>query len=196
MSLVPIGIRAEALHVLVVGAGALGTRRALSFLGAGGSVTVVAPVISDELRSAADPKLRLVQTPFDDEHLMGVDLVVAATGDQALNKRIASVCAGRHLLCNRADDGDAGTFATMAVHRAGSVVIGVSAGGVPGAAARIRDEIAARFDERYARAVHRLSALRRSLRASGEWGEVAGSMVDDSFCKAVESGALEERLER
>jgi siroheme synthase-like protein len=196
VSLLPIGVRAEALHVLVVGAGAIGTRKALSFLGAGASVTVVAPQISDDLRSTSDPRLRLVQAPFDDDHLSGADLVVAATGDSALNQRVASVCAGRHLLCNRADDGEEGTFATMAVHRAGTVVIGVSAGGVPGAAARIRDEIAARFDERYARAVHRLSAMRRSLRESGEWDQVAGSLVDRSFCEAVESGALEERLER
>ena len=61
----------------------------------------------------------------------------------------------------------------MAVHRSGDVTIAVSAGGVPGAAARIRDAIAERFDGRYERAVSALRGLRSRLQTGG--GRESGS---------------------
>jgi siroheme synthase (precorrin-2 oxidase/ferrochelatase) len=85
----------------------------------------------------------------------------------------------------------------MATHRAGTLVVGVSAGGVPGAAARVRDEVAARFDDRYADALRRLASVRRAMierGASAEWRALASEILDESFRDAVESGALEARM--
>jgi siroheme synthase (precorrin-2 oxidase/ferrochelatase) len=81
----------------------------------------------------------------------------------------------------------------MAVHRAGDVVIGVSAGGVPRAAARIRDAIAERFDGRYASAIAVLGATRDRLLTNGaraRWRLVMQQLLDERFCARVESGAL------
>jgi siroheme synthase (precorrin-2 oxidase/ferrochelatase) len=85
----------------------------------------------------------------------------------------------------------------MAAHRAGALAIGVSAGGVPAAASRIRDAIASRFDARYADAVEQLAACRRELLTAGQaasWRERSTSLIDDSFCDAVERGTLAERM--
>jgi hypothetical protein len=75
--------------------------------------------------------------------------------------------------------------------------VGVSAGGVPGAAARVRDAIARRFDERYAGALTALATLRRSLLdrgASAEWRALAADVIDDAFIDTVESGTLDARV--
>jgi hypothetical protein len=75
--------------------------------------------------------------------------------------------------------------------------MGVSAGGVPGAAARIRDVIARRFDDRYARALDRLAAMRRALLARGEgerWRDLAREVLDDEFCRAVEENTLDAKV--
>ena len=85
----------------------------------------------------------------------------------------------------------------MATHRAGHLVVGVSAGGVPGAAARIRDAIAERFDGRYAAALELLGALRRSHLARGDggtWRALSSSAVDERFCDSVEQGTLDDRV--
>ena len=85
----------------------------------------------------------------------------------------------------------------MAAHRAGSLVIGVSAGGVPGAAARIRDAIALRFDERYARAIGRLADLRRTLigqRDVATWRALSAEVLDERFCDAVEQDGLDAQV--
>jgi hypothetical protein len=68
---------------------------------------------------------------------------------------------------------------------------------VPGAAARIRDAIAGRFDTRYERAVSALRGLRSRLIASGDdrWREAAPKLVGDDFCEAVEDGTFTERMD-
>jgi siroheme synthase (precorrin-2 oxidase/ferrochelatase) len=85
----------------------------------------------------------------------------------------------------------------MAVHRSGDVTIAVSSGGVPGAAARIRDAIAGRFDGRYERAVSALRGLRSRLLASGDdkWRDAARRLTGDDFCSSVEDGSFADKVE-
>ena len=82
------------------------------------------------------------------------------------------------------------------LHRSGDVTIAVSSGGVPGAAARIRDAIAERFDGRYERAVSALRGLRSRLIAGGEgkWNTAAPSLLGDDFCESVEDGSFSEKV--
>jgi hypothetical protein len=72
-------------------------------------------------------------------------------------------------------------------------VVAVAAGGVPNAAARIRDTIGRTIDGRYAEAVRDLAALRTTLIAAGSrerWSEAAAALVGADFCARVESGEL------
>jgi siroheme synthase (precorrin-2 oxidase/ferrochelatase) len=96
-----------------------------------------------------------------------------------------------------ADAPEEGNCIAPAVHRSGPLLIAVSAGGLPGAAARVRDAIAARFDARYGAAVRELRAMRRRLLDAGErsrWTEAADELIGDEFCDSVERGTLEERM--
>jgi len=92
---------------------------------------------------------------------------------------------------------DEGNFHSMAIHRSGDVTIAVSSGGVPGAAARIRDAIAERFDERYERALSALRGLRSRLIADGDsrWRDAAPKLIGDDFCSSVEDGSLADKVE-
>jgi siroheme synthase (precorrin-2 oxidase/ferrochelatase) len=104
-----------------------------------------------------------------------------------------------HRLVNVADDPARGNCRTTATHRAGDLVIGISAGGVPNAAARIRDSLAARFDDRYGSAVATLASLRRRLIDGGDadaWHRASEALIDEGFCERVERGAIEGEAER
>lgn len=192
MTILPVGLRADDLEVLVVGCGRAGARKAHAFLSAGAWVTIVAAEVTEELL-AGSPRLRILQREFTEDDVGDVDLVVAATSDPDVNARVSQACRARRILCNRADDPGEGTFDTLAVHRSGPLVIGVAAG-VPGAAARIRDEIARRFDSRYGDALERMRVVRHRLRDSGAWTEAADALVAGDFCDAVETGAISRRL--
>jgi precorrin-2 dehydrogenase / sirohydrochlorin ferrochelatase len=195
---IPVLLEASTLAVLVVGGGAVALRKAAAFATAGARVRVVARELSPEMRELVRARgLTLHERAYEPGDVEDASLVIAATNDRAVNAAIAADARASSRLVNVADAPDEGSFATMATHRAGTLVVGASAGGVPGAAARVRDEVAGRFDERYADALRRLASMRRTMldRGAGtEWRALAAELLDDRFCDAVETGALEARM--
>lgn len=198
MSGVPILVEGTALRVLVVGGGAVAVRKASAFAAAGAAVSVVAREPSEAMRALAlTPNVTLTERAYERSDVGDAALVVAATDDRATNARVADDARAATRLVNVVDAPESGSFATMATHRAGALVIGVSAGGVPGAAARVRDALAGRFDERYARALAALATIRRTLidrGAGAEWRALSSTVIDAQFCDAVEGGTLEGRV--
>jgi siroheme synthase-like protein len=195
---IPILVEASSVRVLVVGGGPVAVRKARAFCDAGARVRVVALESTEALRAmAAEGRLELVERAYGDGDVADADLVVAATDDRAVNAAVALDARAARRLVNVADAPEMGSFATMATHRSGGLVIGVSAGGVPGAAARIRDAIAMRFDSRYARALAELAALRRALVDRGDaptWRALSSGVLDADFCQAVERDGLRDQV--
>ena len=198
MSALPVVLEGSAVTALVVGGGAVATRKARALAEAGAAVRVVAPEMSAAMRElAAGFPLALAEREYEPGDVADATLVIAATSSRAVNARVAADAHRLRRLVNVADAPEEGSFVTAAVHRAGDLVISVSAGGVPGAAARIRDAIALRFDARYASALAALGAVRRRALATpggGAWSEGARALLGADFCAAVESGAFEERV--
>lgn len=198
MSDFPIALHGERLRAIVVGGGSVGTRKALALADAGAQVRVVAPQVTPELDAAERAReLTIARESYDVKHLGTSLLVVAATDSRETNARIAVDAHGLGKLVNITDFPDEGNFHTMAVHRSGDVTIAVSSGGVPGAASKIRDAIAERFDGRYERAVSALRGLRSRLIASGDdqWRDAAPKLVGDDFCESVEDGSFTSRVD-
>jgi len=173
-------------------------RKANALAASGAKVRVVARAATPEMRALADAgHVVLDERSYESQDIGDAVLVVAATNDRATNAAVADDARRLHRLVNVADAPETGTFANMATHRAGHLVVGVSAGGVPGAAARIRDAIAVRFDSRYAAALELLGALRRSHLARGDggtWRALSSSAMDERFCDSVEQGTLDDRV--
>jgi siroheme synthase-like protein len=194
----PIALHGERVSAVVIGGGSVGTRKALALLDAGAQVRVVSPDVTPELAEAErGRRLSIARESYRAGHLDKATLVIAATDSREVNAQIAVDAHARGKLVNITDFPDEGNFHTMALHRSGDVTIAVSAGGVPGAAARIRDAIAERFDERYGRAVSALRGLRSRLIAAGDerWRDAAPKLIADDFCSSVEDGSLTEKVD-
>jgi siroheme synthase-like protein len=194
----PIALHGERITAVVVGGGSVGTRKALALVETGAQVRVVAPDVTPELEAAERAReLTIVRESYSAGHLGRSILVVAATDSREVNARIAVDAHSAGKLVNITDFPDEGNFHSMAIHRSGDVTIAVSSGGVPGAAARIRDAIAERFDERYERAVSALRGLRSRLFADGDsrWRDAAPELIGDDFCSSVEDGSLADKVE-
>ena len=197
MSDFPIALHGERITAVVIGGGSVGTRKALALVAAGAQVTVVAPTATAELQEAERLRqIKLVRVAYRSAHLETATLVIAATSSREVNAQIAVDASARGKLVNITDYPDEGNFHTMALHRSGDVTIAVSSGGVPGAAARIRDAIAERFDGRYERAVSALRGLRSRLIAGGEgkWNTAAPTLLGADFCESVEDGSFSEKV--
>jgi len=194
----PIALHGERLSAVVIGGGSVGTRKALALVEAGARVRVVSPDVTPELAEAErSRRLSVVRESYRAGQLDEATLVIAATDSREVDAQVAVDARSRGKLVNVSDFPDEGNFHTMALHRSGDVTIAVSAGGVPGAAARIRDAIAQRFDARYGRAVSALRGLRSRLIAGGDerWRDAAPKLIADDFCTSVEDGSLTTRVE-
>jgi siroheme synthase-like protein len=193
----PIALHAERIAAIVFGGGAVGTRKALALADAGASVTVVSPSVTPDLEQAE--RLRRVtvrRESYKSGQLEPANLVVAATDSREVNAQIAADANARGKLVNISDYPDEGNFHTMALHRSGDVTIAVSSGGVPGAASRIRDALAERFDARYQRAVSVLRGLRSDSikRGDDSWKSAASKLLGEDFCASVENGSFSEKV--
>jgi siroheme synthase-like protein len=194
----PIALHGERLAAVVIGGGSVGTRKALALVEVGAQVRVVSPQVSPELADAERARrLSIARESYTADQLGAATLVIAATDSREVNAQIAVDAHARGKLVNVTDYPDEGNFHTMALHRSGDVTIAVTAGGVPGAAARIRDAIAERFDGRYGRAVSALRGLRSRLIAGGEerWRDAAPKLLADDFCSSVEDGSFTEKVD-
>jgi precorrin-2 dehydrogenase/sirohydrochlorin ferrochelatase len=197
VSVLPIALAGERVRAVVIGGGVVGTRKALALLEAGAHVRVVAPEVTPELASASrGGRLVVSLAPYTTETLDDSTVVIAATNSRDINSRVAADARRRGKLVNVVDSPEDSDFYSMAVHRAGELTVGVSTGGVPGAAVRIRDAIAARFDARYENALSALRELRQRLLVSRDdtWQRAATKLIADDFCDAVETGALPKKV--
>lgn len=123
------GLDLAGRRVLVVGGGAVGTRRALALAADGAHVTVVAPQLDPALASA--PGVEAVARAVREADLEGVWLVVAATDSPEINTRVSGWAQARRLWCVQAADAGQGSARMVAQARHEDVVFGVVSAGEP-----------------------------------------------------------------
>ncbi|MFG3599376.1 uroporphyrinogen-III C-methyltransferase [Micromonospora chersina] len=138
----PLGLRLAGRRVVVVGGGAVATRRVPALLDAGADVLLVAPELTPALRAHVDAgRLRWEPRRFVLDDLDGAWLVQVAVDDRVAAAAVSAAAAERRIFCVRADDRDAATAWTPAVTRHGPVTVAVLGGGDPRRAMSVRDAV-------------------------------------------------------
>lgn len=112
---------------LVVGGGKVALRKVQVLLDFGASVTVAAPVISDEIKSLG--QVQLLERKFQEPDLDGKLLVVAATDDISANREVAGFCKRRGIPVNAVDQQEDCTFIFPAYVKQGDAVAAFSSSG-------------------------------------------------------------------
>jgi uroporphyrin-III C-methyltransferase/precorrin-2 dehydrogenase/sirohydrochlorin ferrochelatase len=147
VNLYPLALRLDGRRVLVVGGGAVATRRVPALLAAGALVEVVAPELTPALRAHADAgRLGWRSRRFEPSDLDGVWLVQVAVDDPAAAGQVSTAAAERRIFCVRADDRAAATAWTPAVTRHGAVTVAVTDDGDRRRALAVRDFVAAALE--------------------------------------------------
>ena len=152
----------EGRSCLVVCGGPVAVEKASGLLDCGAHVTAVAPEVVVGLRELP---VEIHEREYESADLDGRFLVIAATSDTEVNRRVHADAEARSLLCNVADVAELCGFILPAVFRQDPLSIAVSTGGAsPALAQRIRRELAARYGPDHAE-------LARSLRALRPWAK-------------------------
>ncbi|HTZ09428.1 MAG TPA: bifunctional precorrin-2 dehydrogenase/sirohydrochlorin ferrochelatase [Acidimicrobiales bacterium] len=190
--LYPVGLVVEGRPCLVVGGGRVAARKIAGLLACGAAVTVVAPevheAVTDLTRAGAiaaigeDP-LRVELRPYRPDDVRGFALVLAATGDPAVDAAVHRDATAAGTWVNVADDAAHCSFVLPAVGRDGPVTLSVATGGAsPALATWLRDRVMAELAGAGALA-GLLAGARRRLQA-------AGRSTEDADWRALLDGPL------
>ncbi|SCG65298.1 uroporphyrinogen-III C-methyltransferase [Micromonospora halophytica] len=138
----PLGLRLAGRRVVVVGGGAVATRRVPALLDAGADVFLVAPELTPALHAHVDAgRVHWAPRRFVPDDLDGAWLVQVAVDDPLAAASVSAAAAERKIFCVRADDRAAATAWTPAVTRHGPVTVAVLGGGDPRRAMSVRDAV-------------------------------------------------------
>ncbi len=152
MTYYPVFLDLHERWVLVVGGGSVATRKARQLLAAGARVRLVSREISPTLKELAPAdRLTLHARDVAETDLDDVWLVIAATDDAELHRRLAEAARARRLFCIVVDEPARSTAISPAVVTRGHIQIAISTGGAsPALAQHLREKISALIGHEYA----------------------------------------------
>lgn len=155
---------------VVVGGGEEAQFKVEILLSLGVAPLVVSPQLTpglEEMAAGGDVTVR--RQAYAAMVVSGAGLVVAATDDDALNRRIAADARRAGAMVNVVDDAEESDFITMALARAGDITVAVStAGRSPAFATALRDRIQNLLDTGYAEHLEYFAAVRELVRGVTE----------------------------
>ena len=173
MGYFPFFIDIKGKKALIVGGGKVASRKAEKLMSFEPELTVVAPAVSREL--AENEKIICKEREFTETDVEGCLFVIAASGDKALNQRVAQLCREKNILVNVADDREACGFLFPALVKEGKLTVGISTEGAsPQTAASIRSRTARELPGRMEEILDYLEKLRT----------YAGERIADSHKRA------------
>ncbi len=161
----PVNLDITNQQCLVVGGGAVGTRKVKGLLNCGAKVRVVSPENTPEIqRLAKEDLIELHQRNYRSKDIEGVFLVIGATDDETLNRQIHADAGARNILCNIADRPEICNFILPALVQQGDMVIAISTSGKsPAFAKHLKREIQRDYGPEYGRFLDLMGAIRKKL---------------------------------
>ena len=176
--MLPIALRFDGRRALVVGGGNVALRKAETLLDAGLILDVVAPAIDVRLRTLVEVRGgRCIERAYAPADLDGMDLVIAATGDDAVNAAVIADARAARVLASDATGANRGDFTMQATVRVGDLTFSIDSGGsTPAFSKRLARELSERFGPEYDAAARTLARMRVYARAVLDADERAAVM--------------------
>jgi siroheme synthase-like protein len=142
--LFPVFLKAEELNILVVGAGYAGHEKVSALLknSPKAVLRVISEKVSEEVALLREqfPQITIQQKLFEENDLVGVQILILAINNKELSREIREKAHTRNILVNVADTPDLCDFYLSAVVQKGNLKIAVSTNGKsPTIAKRVRE---------------------------------------------------------
>jgi len=169
MSYYPIFIDLDGEKVVVVGGGMVAQRKIETLLEYGADVHVVSQKLTPTLNKYLEEgRIKFLGHEFRDNHLNGAFMVVAATDDPLLNRKVSEKAREKGLLVNAVDQPSDCNFIVPSILRRGDLLIAVSTSGKsPALAKKVREELEERFGDEYESLLILMGRLRKEILSQG-----------------------------
>jgi len=185
----PVNLDIKDRACLVIGGGGVGTRKVKTLVDCGAVVTVVSPEVSAQLeKMAAAGLVTLEKRAYQATDLQEKFLVIGATDDEVLNRRIHADAEALNTLCNIADRPEICNFILPAIVNRGDLVLAVSTSGKsPAYAKKMRKDLENQFGEEYEPFLRLMGAIRQRLLSEAHAPEAHKPL----FEKLITAGLLD-----
>ena len=198
MKYYPIHLDIKNRNCLVVGGGAVGSRKVNTLLECGARVTVVSPNPTQQLtKLASEGAITLTRRAYRSADLDGAFLVIGATDDESLNQQISNDAALTHTLCNIADRPEVCNFILPSIIQRGDLIITISTSGKsPALAKQLRQKLETQFGKEYAEFLLLMGAIRKKLLRRAHEPEahktLFNQLIDSDLIQLMQAGKTEE----
>jgi precorrin-2 dehydrogenase/sirohydrochlorin ferrochelatase len=200
--LYPIYLNLAGKKCLVVGGGKVAERKVATLLEYEAQVHLVSPEVSRSIAEwAAQNLIAWRQGMFQADDLERTFMVFIATGDQEINRNIASLCREKAILVNAVDDPPNCDFYVPSILRRNSLCLAISTEGKsPLLAAKLRRELENIIPAEYGEWVDILGRLRDRVKKSDmsieERKRIFEALVYSDGLDLLKEGGKENREER
>lgn len=167
-NLYPVFLKLETLHTLLVGGGNVALEKLQSVLGnsPAATITIVAPLIRDELREFVKDysDINIIERKFVTADLDGKNIVIVAIDDKEASKEIKQLAGERKLLVNVADTPELCDFYLGSIVQKGNLKIAVSTNGKsPTIAKRVKETLNEALPEEIDELLNNMQQIRDKL---------------------------------
>lgn len=128
----PLFVQLAGKKIVVAGAGTIATRRIKSLLGFGADIHIIAPVISEEIKTLSEDagnNIFLSERNYETGDCTNVFWVIAATNNRKVNRQIGIEAKQNGAFATISDAKEESTVYFPGIAREGNVVAGITAGG-------------------------------------------------------------------
>lgn len=126
MTYYPVAVNLTYRRAVVIGGGKVAERKIEALLDAKAKIKVVSPALTARLkRLSVQDRLVWVPRKVREADMRGVDIIISATNDAGVNKRISRWAGTRKILVNVVDNPRLSSFISTAFFRAHGAIISV-----------------------------------------------------------------------
>lgn len=148
-SMYPVTLKLAGKFCTVVGGGSVAVRKVKSLLEQGAEVTVISPVLDEEL-IAIQEQFVWRNSMYSDGMLKGSFLVIAATDSRDVNHAVYEWCEENQVLVNVVDSLQESSFTVNAMVQRGDFMLAVSTSGIsPAVSKKVREDLELQYGPEY-----------------------------------------------
>ena len=146
----PVSINLNNKNILVIGAGKIALRKTEMLLNYNCNINVITKDILEEkfLELEKSNKIKIFKNQeFEEKFLENIFLVVVATDNETLNKKISQLCMSKNILVNNVTSKDDMNVRFSSIYEKNDIQIAISANANPKKAVEIKNKIKNIFEK-------------------------------------------------
>lgn len=161
--LYPINLEIKDVEITIIGGGEVAYRKCKNFLDFGKSVKVVSKDFIEKFQSI-NLDIKMINDEYKEEYIKNSFIVVAATNNKEVNKKIGIYCRENGKLVNVVDDIELSNYTVPSYVKRGDLLISISTGGKsPSLSSKIKKELEEKYDDSYEEYIDILGELRKEI---------------------------------